>query len=260
MFHKEKIRIAGIVNRIEMHFLKDGTPRATISILYGNNNCKEDLEHPFETLKIIAFRKLGLLAEKKIHIGSKILVEGEIFTHEFNCNLKDKLELPFKSETLIKAEKIKIIGLLKEYESINDELETIMMDEIQEYLDRDLLFEEIECIFFKETGDYPLYLIYESSLEPILEQMPGTNFQQRIWEEITKIPRGEVRTYKEIAIAIGRPNSARAVANACRKNPCPIAIPCHRVIRSDGSIGGYKGSASSLEKRELLQMEGAIVK
>ena len=88
----------------------------------------------------------------------------------------------------------------------------------------------------------------------------GTYFQKKVWEEITKIPRGEVRTYKEIAIAIGRPNSARAVANACRKNPCPITTPCHRVIRSDGSIGGYKGSTSSLEKRELLQMEGVIVK
>ena len=260
MFHKEKIRIAGIVNRIEIAYLQDKTPRVTISILYGNDNFKEDLEHPFETLKIIAFRKLGLLAEKKIHTGSKISVEGEIYRHEFNCNLKDKLELPFKSETLIKAEKIKIIGQLKEYESINDELETIMMDEIQEYLDMDLLFEEIECTIFKETGDYPLYLIYESSLEPILEQMSGTNFQQRIWEEITKIPRGEVRTYKEIAIAIGRPNSARAVANACRKNPCPITIPCHRVIRSDGSLGGYKGYTSSQEKRELLQVEGVIVK
>ena len=105
MFHKEKIRIAGIVNHIEMHFLKDGTPRATISILYGNNNSKEDLEHPFDTLKIIAFRKLGHLAEKKIHIGSKFTVEGEIFTHEFNCNLKDKLELPLKARHSSKQKK-----------------------------------------------------------------------------------------------------------------------------------------------------------
>ena len=88
----------------------------------------------------------------------------------------------------------------------------------------------------------------------------GTYLQKKVWDELKKIPRGEVRTYKEIAIAIGRPNSARAVANACRKNPCPITIPCHRVIRSDGSLGVYKGYTSSQEKRELLQVEGVIVK
>tara|TARA_B100000676_G_C17834175_1_gene709449 strand:- start:28 stop:795 length:768 start_codon:yes stop_codon:yes gene_type:complete len=251
MFHKEKIGIAGIVNRVDdMVYVKDSTqfiPRVTISILYGNDNTKQDLEHPFETLKIIAFRKLGLLAEKKIYVGSKISVEGEIYRHEFNCNLKDKLELPFKGETLIKAEKIKITGQLKEYESITDELETIIEDDLQEYLDKDLTTAEI--------GDDALYIIYESSLEPILEEMLGTKFQQRVWEEITKIPRGEVRTYKEIAIAIGKPNSARAVANACGKNPRPIEIPCHRVIRSDGSLGGYKGG-DIMEKRLLLLEEG----
>ena len=180
-------------------------------------------------------------------MGSKISVEGEIYRHEFNCNLKDKLELPFKGETLIKAEKIKITRQLKEYESITDELETIIEDDLQEYLDKDLTTAEI--------GDDALYIIYESSLEPILEEMLGTKFQQRVWEEITKIPRGEVRTYKEIAIAIGKPNSARAVANACGKNPRPIEIPCHRVIRSDGSLGGYKGG-DIMEKRLLLLEEG----
>ena len=88
----------------------------------------------------------------------------------------------------------------------------------------------------------------------------GTYFQKKVWDELKKIPKGEVRTYKEIATAIGRPNSARAVANACRKNPYPVTIPCHRVIRSDGSLGGYKGSTLSLEKRELLQAEGVIIK
>jgi len=248
MFHKEKTRITGIVNRIEFSYLRDKTPRATISILYGNDNSIEDLEHPFETLKIIAFRKLGQLAEKKIRLGSKISVEGEIFTHEFNCNLKDKLEPPFKGETLIRAEKIKIIGQLKKYESINDELETIIMDDLQEYEVKGLTNEEIE--------EDALCFIYESSLEPILEQMLGTKFQQRVWEEITKIPRGEVRTYKEIAIAIGKPNSARAVANACGKNPRPIEIPCHRVIRSDGNLGGYSGKGGVSTKCKLLKKEG----
>lgn len=81
----------------------------------------------------------------------------------------------------------------------------------------------------------------------------GTPFQQKVWHEITKIPYGKTRTYKEIATAIGSPLSCRAVGQACKKNPIPILIPCHRVIRSDGSIGGY--SRGIKKKRQLLEME-----
>ena len=84
----------------------------------------------------------------------------------------------------------------------------------------------------------------------------GTLFQNRVWNELKKIPKGEIRTYKEIAIAIGKPNSARAVANACGKNPRPIEIPCHRVIRSDGNLGGYSGKGGPSMKRKLLKKEG----
>ena len=84
----------------------------------------------------------------------------------------------------------------------------------------------------------------------------GTYFQKKVWNELKKIPKGEVRTYKEIAVAIGKPNSARAVANACGKNPTPIEIPCHRVIRSDGSLGGYSGKGGVSTKRKLLKREG----
>ena len=66
----------------------------------------------------------------------------------------------------------------------------------------------------------------------------NSNFKKLVFEKIDKIPYGETRSYKEIAIAIGKPNSYRAVANACAKNPLPIIRPCHRVIRSDGKIGG----------------------
>ena len=75
----------------------------------------------------------------------------------------------------------------------------------------------------------------------ILKDIKGTDFQILVWKEILKIPYGETRTYKEIAQAIGRPNSSRAVANACGKNPYAPDIPCHRVIRSDGQLGGYSG-------------------
>ena len=83
----------------------------------------------------------------------------------------------------------------------------------------------------------------------------GTPFEIKVWEEITKIPKGKTKTYKEIAINIGHPNSARAVANACGKNPYPILIPCHRVVRSDGKIGGYSGPGGESQKKMLLLKE-----
>ena len=91
-----------------------------------------------------------------------------------------------------------------------------------------------------------------------MSQIEGTNFQKAVWEQLRKIPSGQTRTYKEIAILIGRPNSARAVANACGKNPLLIEIPCHRVIRSDGKLGGYSGKGGMKQKRKLLKEEGAL--
>ena len=89
----------------------------------------------------------------------------------------------------------------------------------------------------------------------ILKDIKGTDFQILVWKEILKIPFGETRTYKEIAQAIGRPNSSRAVANACGKNPYAPDIPCHRVIRSDGKLGGYSGIGGVKMKEKLLKIE-----
>ncbi|MAS50622.1 MAG: 6-O-methylguanine DNA methyltransferase [Rickettsiales bacterium] len=86
-------------------------------------------------------------------------------------------------------------------------------------------------------------------------KLNGTKFQVKVWKELLKIPSGETRTYKEIAILIGSPNSARAVANACAKNPYPILVPCHRVIRSDGSLGGYSARGGVNKKKKLLEQE-----
>ena len=88
----------------------------------------------------------------------------------------------------------------------------------------------------------------------------GTPFQIKVWKEITKIPKGKTTTYKEIAFNIGHPNSARAVANACGSNPNPISVPCHRVIRSDGRIGGYSGPGGINKKIKLLEIENIILK
>ena len=85
--------------------------------------------------------------------------------------------------------------------------------------------------------------------------MIGTKFQKKVWNYIKKIPKGNVKTYKEVAIAIKTPKSARAVANACAKNPYAPKIPCHRVVRSDGKLGGYSGKGGIKEKLRLLRSE-----
>ena len=87
----------------------------------------------------------------------------------------------------------------------------------------------------------------------------GTNFQKKVWNEIKKIPKGRTTSYKQIAIAIGHPKAARAVANACGKNPNPIITPCHRVIASDGKIGGYSAEGGVNTKRALLAKEGVYL-
>ncbi len=87
----------------------------------------------------------------------------------------------------------------------------------------------------------------------------GTAFQKKVWSEIDKIARGEVVTYSQIAKNIGHPKAARAVANACGANPNPIIVPCHRVIRSDGKLGGYSGPGGIKKKKELLENEGISI-
>ena len=90
-------------------------------------------------------------------------------------------------------------------------------------------------------------------------KLKGTDFQLKVWRCLSKIPPGTVKTYKEVAKIIKRPNAARAVANACSKNPYAPTIPCHRVIRSDGKLGGYSGKGGINTKRKLLKLEGILL-
>ena len=84
----------------------------------------------------------------------------------------------------------------------------------------------------------------------------GTKFQVKVWNYLKKIPKGQTRTYLDVAKAINRPKAARAVANAIGKNPYAPKVPCHRVIRTDGSLGGYSGPGGVKTKKKLLKMEG----
>ena len=92
----------------------------------------------------------------------------------------------------------------------------------------------------------------------IFFDLQGTDFQKKVWNELLKIPKGETRSYKEIAVAIGKPKATRAVANACGQNPYPVEIPCHRAIRSDGTLGGYSAPGGTATKRKLLIKEQKV--
>ena len=83
----------------------------------------------------------------------------------------------------------------------------------------------------------------------------GTAFQSRVWEALQRIPYGRTRSYTEVARAIGRPAAIRAVARACATNPAALVIPCHRVVRQDGGVGGYRWGIE--RKQTLLKKEAA---
>ena len=87
-------------------------------------------------------------------------------------------------------------------------------------------------------------------------KLKGTKFQLKVWGYLKKIPRGTVKTYSQVAKSIGKPSAVRAVANAIGKNPYAPKIPCHRVIRSDGTLGGYSGKGGIKTKKLLLKREG----
>ncbi|MDQ7781879.1 MAG: methylated-DNA--[protein]-cysteine S-methyltransferase [Desulfomonilaceae bacterium] len=109
------------------------------------------------------------------------------------------------------------------------------------------LVHELDLYFFKKLRLF--------SVPP--DPASGSAFQRRVWHELSRIPYGRTRSYAEVAEAVGNPLAARAVGSANRSNAIPIVIPCHRVIRSDGGLGGY-GSGIRI-KRKLLELEGVIV-
>ncbi len=86
---------------------------------------------------------------------------------------------------------------------------------------------------------------------------PGTAFQRRVWNAMRKIPAGETRSYGDLAKTLK--SAPRAIGQACGRNPIPIIIPCHRVLGSHGSPGGYSGAGGLDTKRDLLRLEGIVI-
>jgi len=97
------------------------------------------------------------------------------------------------------------------------------------------------------------FIAGEASLARLPLDVRGTVFQRRVWDELRRIPRGETRTYGEIARAIGAPAAVRAVGSACGANPVALVVPCHRAVRTDGGLGGYAWGVR--RKKKLLALE-----
>ncbi len=85
----------------------------------------------------------------------------------------------------------------------------------------------------------------------------GTKFQQAVWKALSDIPKGKTTTYADVADKIGKPKAARAVGTAVGRNPICIILPCHRVMSSDGSLGGYVAGVH--RKQKLLELEGVVI-
>ena len=108
--------------------------------------------------------------------------------------------------------------------------------------------DQIEKLYFGKKEKFDLSLLNLSKL---------TDFSIKVLKQACKIPRGKVATYSGLAAKLGKPNAARAVGTALANNPFPIIIPCHRVVRADGSLGGFGGGLKM--KRELLDREGVAL-
>ncbi len=106
-------------------------------------------------------------------------------------------------------------------------------------------------LFLNELKDY--FQGKNSGFSQKIKFLEGTDFEKKVWLRLKNIPFGETKTYKWLSEKIGNPSATRAVGRALSKNPVPIVLPCHRVIESDGSIGGYSSGVNI--KRRLLEIE-----
>jgi AraC family transcriptional regulator, regulatory protein of adaptative response / methylated-DNA-[protein]-cysteine methyltransferase len=106
-----------------------------------------------------------------------------------------------------------------------------------------------------DSASSPSSASLSSSLLPL--DIRATAFQRRVWTYLQSIPFGATRSYSQVAKGIGRPRAVRAVARACATNPVAVAIPCHRIVRQDGSMGGYRWGVE--RKKALLAMERAVL-
>ena len=161
-------------------------------------------------------------------------MDQEIFTSYYPSPI-GILKIKFSVDTI---KKIKFIE-----QGINNDIECNGLKYSKEIRNTyNLIYDQLNEYFTGQRKKFQLPISIE-----------GTEFQKKVWSYIEQIPYGEVKTYQEIAGEIGHKNSVRAVGNACGENPLLLVIPCHRIVRSDGTTGGYAGD--NYRKQWLLQHE-----
>lgn len=133
-----------------------------------------------------------------------------------------------------------------------DELEELLR---QEFTTADL--ERDEAALHDLLTPVLAYLEGRCTLPVLPLDVRATQFQGEVWQALQRIPCGQTRTYGQVAAAIGRPHAARAVARACATNPVALLIPCHRVVREDGELGGYRWGVQ--RKAALLHHESELL-
>ncbi|HXM82579.1 MAG TPA: methylated-DNA--[protein]-cysteine S-methyltransferase [Burkholderiales bacterium] len=121
----------------------------------------------------------------------------------------------------------------------------------EEFSEADLIEDPSALREIKES--IASFLEGKTDLSRVPVDIRGTVFQRRVWQALGRIPRGETRTYREIARTIGSPAAVRAVGSACGANPVALVVPCHRAVRTDGGLGGYAWGIA--RKRRLLELE-----
>jgi AraC family transcriptional regulator of adaptative response/methylated-DNA-[protein]-cysteine methyltransferase len=132
-----------------------------------------------------------------------------------------------------------------------DQEAALARDLREEFPEAELVHDDPRVNLWAQVVQAQVNGLKPSSLVPL--DVQATAFQWRVWRELRRIPLGRTRSYGDIATAIGRPRATRAVARACATNPTAVAIPCHRVVREDGGLGGYRWGLE--RKRELLKRE-----
>ncbi|HEX6318062.1 MAG TPA: methylated-DNA--[protein]-cysteine S-methyltransferase [Burkholderiales bacterium] len=132
---------------------------------------------------------------------------------------------------------------------IGDRAEALERELKEEFSGAELLPKKLESFQSKVLS----FLAGEASLARVPLDIRGTVFQRRVWDALRRIPRGETRTYAQLAREVGAPAAVRAVGSACGANPVALAVPCHRAVRTDGGLGGYAWGLP--RKRLLLELE-----
>ncbi|MEE8184948.1 MAG: methylated-DNA--[protein]-cysteine S-methyltransferase [Thermodesulfobacteriota bacterium] len=130
------------------------------------------------------------------------------------------------------------------------------------YLHRDFTLKELSLLRDVITGLERYFSVKKTEFNLPLVPI-GTVFERAVWDVLMTIPYGETRSYGWVAGRLGNPKAARAVGAACKNNPIPIVIPCHRVVAADGGLGGYSGGCCKKEgiviKKKLLELEGVMI-